>query len=318
MKSSIPLVTVLIPVYNGEKFLAEAIDSVLNQTFSDFELLIVNDCSTDKSRNIINSYQDKRIRLINNEKNIGQNKSMNRGLKLAKGKYIARLDQDDVSCKDRLQLQIKYISGLSKTILGSWAYDINNNSETVGYIQNPLDNDSIIDSLAISSSLTHSSIFMERKDMLSLGGYSDKYNIAMDWALWIKAAKNNYKFMNIPKYLIGLRKHSMQVTKSNRGKKDLNKEILRLISSTKSFIQTNNNFNAYMGWKYYHELIYILYNNHPLICFYKLVLHLLKFKLVYELIRLSVYHKIIKNPMNYYNVPSYSTKKPVLYKYHLN
>ena len=66
MKSSIPLVTVLIPVYNGEKFLAEAIDSVLNQTFSDFELLIVNDCSTDKSRNIINSYQDKRIRLINN------------------------------------------------------------------------------------------------------------------------------------------------------------------------------------------------------------------------------------------------------------
>ena len=228
MKSSIPLVTVLIPVYNGEKFLAEAIDSVLNQTFSDFELLIVNDCSTDKSRNIINSYQDKRIRLINNEKNIGQTKSMNRGLKLAKGKYIARLDQDDVSCKDRLQLQIKYISGLSKTILGSWAYDINNNSETVGYIQNPLDNDSIIDSLAISSSLTHSSIFMERKDMLSLGGYSDKYNIAMDWALWIKAAKNNYKFMNIPKYLIGLRKHSMQVTKSNRGKKDLNKEILRL------------------------------------------------------------------------------------------
>ena len=110
MKSFNPLVTVLMPVYNGEKYLAEAIESVLNQTFADFELLIIDDCSSDNSVEIIQSYNDNRLKLIINEENIGQSKTLNKGIEFAKGKYIARLDQDDLSYKERLQIQIEKIS----------------------------------------------------------------------------------------------------------------------------------------------------------------------------------------------------------------
>ena len=95
-----PKVTVFMPVYNGEKYLREAIDSILNQTFTDFEFLIINDGSTDSSVEIINSYDDSRIRLIHNEKNLKLVATLNKGLDLARGKYIARMDCDDISLPD--------------------------------------------------------------------------------------------------------------------------------------------------------------------------------------------------------------------------
>ena len=100
--------TVLMPVYNGEKYIREAMDSILNQTFNDFEFLIVNDGSTDSTKQLIESYPDPRIRLVNQE-NRGVAKSLNRGLRLAKGKYIARMDADDISLPDRLAKQIEVL-----------------------------------------------------------------------------------------------------------------------------------------------------------------------------------------------------------------
>ena len=92
-----PKVTVLMSVYNSEKFLRESINSILEQTFKDFEFLIINDGSTDSSREIILSYNDPRITLFDNKNNIGLTKSLNKGLDLAKGEYIARQDADDIS-----------------------------------------------------------------------------------------------------------------------------------------------------------------------------------------------------------------------------
>ena len=100
-----PKITVLMPVYNAGKYLREAIDSILNQSFSDFEFLIINDGSTDNSKNIIESYNDQRIKFIENDKNSGVIFSLNRGLDLAKGGYIARMDADDISLRDRLKIQ---------------------------------------------------------------------------------------------------------------------------------------------------------------------------------------------------------------------
>ena len=202
MKSFNPLVTVLMPVYNGEKYLAEAIESVLNQTFADFELLIIDDCSSDNSVEIIQSYNDNRLKLIINEENIGQSKTLNKGIEFAKGKYIARLDQDDLSYKERLQIQIEKISDSEISIIGSWANVIDTNSQIIGYIQHPVDNESIIDALGINCALTHSSIFMKREDVVSLGGYSKKYKIAMDWELWVRVALNKYNFYNIPESIL--------------------------------------------------------------------------------------------------------------------
>src|SRR5215467_8249434 len=104
-----PKVTVLLTVYNGERYLHEAIDSILGQTFQDFEFLIINDGSTDGTRELILSYHDRRIRLIDNEYNIGQTRSLNRGLVLAMGQFLARQDADDISEPDRLASQVAFL-----------------------------------------------------------------------------------------------------------------------------------------------------------------------------------------------------------------
>ena len=103
-------VTVLMPVYNAERYLRQAIESILSQTFHDFEFMIINDGSTDSSRDIVLSYHDSRIRLIDNETNIGLPRTLNRGLSLAKGEFIARQDADDESNPDRLAHQVAYLS----------------------------------------------------------------------------------------------------------------------------------------------------------------------------------------------------------------
>ena len=97
-----PVVTVLMPVYNAEEYLVEAIESVLNQTFRDFEFLIINDGSTDRSEKIIKTFTDERIRYIRNSKNLKIVQTLNKGLALAKGIYIARMDADDISLPLRL------------------------------------------------------------------------------------------------------------------------------------------------------------------------------------------------------------------------
>src|SRR6187397_2012165 len=104
-----PLVTVLMSVYNAEKYLREAIDSILNQTYRNFEFIIINDASTDGSEAIINSYKDERIRLISNSQNLRLTASLNKGIDLAKGKYIARMDADDASLPERLQKQVTFM-----------------------------------------------------------------------------------------------------------------------------------------------------------------------------------------------------------------
>ena len=110
MYSSSPLVTVLMSVYNGEKYFPETIESILNQTFTNFEFLIIDDGSSDNSIKIIESYDDPRIRLICNDENIGQTKTLNKGIKLAKGNFIARSDQDDISSSNRLFIQYNYLN----------------------------------------------------------------------------------------------------------------------------------------------------------------------------------------------------------------
>ena len=128
-----PKITVLMPVYNGEKYLREAIGSILNQTFNDFEFLIINDSSTDSTREIILSYDDTRIRLEDNEKNIGLTHSLNKGLRLAKGKYVARMDADDISLPDRLEKQLAVIeNNTDVSIVACWIDIIDKNNTYIG------------------------------------------------------------------------------------------------------------------------------------------------------------------------------------------
>ena len=109
MNHNNPEISVIMPVYNGDKFLIKSIKSILNQTFKNFEFIIINDGSSDNSLKIIESFDDRRIKFFNNLENRGISFTLNKGLKVAKGKYIARQDQDDISLPDRLTLQLEYI-----------------------------------------------------------------------------------------------------------------------------------------------------------------------------------------------------------------
>lgn len=112
-----PKITVFMPMFNAEKFIGEAVDSILNQTFKDFELLIIDDGSNDQSREIVEKYQDSRIRLYVNERNRGLPYTRNRGLELARGKYLAVMDADDISDPYRLAKQWNYMENHPETVV---------------------------------------------------------------------------------------------------------------------------------------------------------------------------------------------------------
>ena len=121
-----------MPIYNGSEFLSEAIESTLNQTYEDFEYLIIDDCSTDDSVSIIESYNDSRIKLIKNKKNLGVAKTFNKGLSIIDSKYVVRLDQDDVNKDNRVEEQIKFLESNSNIdIVCSWEQTIDYNGDKI-------------------------------------------------------------------------------------------------------------------------------------------------------------------------------------------
>jgi glycosyltransferase involved in cell wall biosynthesis len=176
-----------MPVYNGEAHLKKAIDSVLTQTFKDFEFLIVNDASPDGSRDLILGYDDPRIRLIDNEQNIGQSAAMNRGLELAKGKWIARLDQDDSCRPERLEKQSAYLLEHPDTVLlGCDTGFLNEDGELYSSFKPVCDELAVRWALMFDNALSHSSVIFDRDIALNtLGGYSD-HRICMDYDMWCR------------------------------------------------------------------------------------------------------------------------------------
>src|SRR4029079_12299348 len=139
-----PRVTVLMSVYNGERFIEATVRSVLGQTFSEFEFLIVNDGSTDRTRELVASYNDPRVRLVDNNGNIGQTRSLNRGLRMAAGELIARQDSDDVSEPERLRKQVNFMDSHPEVaLLGTWYTKIDERGLRMGERSLPCDSTGI-------------------------------------------------------------------------------------------------------------------------------------------------------------------------------
>jgi glycosyltransferase involved in cell wall biosynthesis len=218
------MVTVLMPVYNGEKYLSEAIDSVLNQTYKDFEFLIINDGSSDGSVDIINSYNDPRIRLINNEKNLQLIATLNLGLDLAKGKYIARMDCDDIAFPERLEEQVAFMDANPEVgILGSW-YNRSDNSQLV---TRPVHHEEIKVNLLKGAAILHpTSIFRTEFFVKNNLKFKPEYIHAEDYELWVRASEL-FKLANIPKSLLQYRKHPKQISRAfNKEQKDTTVKIM--------------------------------------------------------------------------------------------
>lgn len=204
-----PLISVVMPVYNGEKYLKESIQSILNQTFKDLEFIIINDGSTDATEKIILSFSDSRIVYIKNKINLQIVKSLNKGISLAKGKYIARMDSDDISLKNRLEKQIRFMEkNLDVSVCGTWVQTIGAKEKVWKY---PLSHEEIKISLMFNSSVAHPSV-MIRKSLFKEFNYEEKYNKAEDYALWVNAIEK-YRFANIPCVLFQYRLHLNQTDK---------------------------------------------------------------------------------------------------------
>ena len=205
-----PIVTVLMTVYNGKNYLNEAIESALCQTLNDLEFLIIDDASTDNSVEIINSYNDSRVKLLKNKKNIGQTASLNKGLAMAQGKYIARFDQDDVCLPKRLEEQVAFLKkNPSISIVCSREYSIDEKGEKIGAWKRGLSNYGaflgyII--LGLNPVWTPSVMFV--KDIfLQLGGFDVTYGPASDFEFWSRIALKRLNAKVVPEFHLLRRIH---------------------------------------------------------------------------------------------------------------
>lgn len=172
-----PLITVLIPAYNAELYIAEAIESILNQTYTNFELIIINDCSTDSTEKIIKEYakKDSRLVLINNKQNLRISKTLNKGLNIAKGKYIVRMDADDWSYPDRIEKQVKLMENNPEVVLSSGNMEICDSEMNVKNKSNlPTTNENIRKVILQYNPMVHPAMIFKRDVALSIGGYNEE------------------------------------------------------------------------------------------------------------------------------------------------
>ena len=250
-----PKVTVLMSVFNGSQYLKEAVDSVLSQTFDDFEFLIIDDFSLDNSVEIIKSYDDTRIRLIENEYNIGQTASLNKGLKLAKGECIARIDQDDVCMPCRLQNQVQVLkSTLNVAVLGSYFIHIDSDGNLLRYNKFPVNpNSNLFYIISGKNPLIHPGVMYRKNIIVAIGGYREEYMPSEDIDLWLRIYQNGYVCENIPEYLTKIRKHEMQTSEINNNAQS-KKHMLAFYNFYKSV--TKNNIDYHEIEQYFNILVW--------------------------------------------------------------
>jgi len=218
-----------MPVYNGERYLTEAVESILNQTYKNFEFLIIDDGSTDDTPQILEKYAklDLRVKLIKHSKNKGLVYSLNEGLRKAEGEFIARMDADDISLPERFERQIEIFENNKKILIcGSWALAIDKKGNDLFKMKSPT---GILLKYNFwkPSPLIHPSVMFRNFDNFD-DYYSGDYLYAEDYELWLRIKiKNNGDFYNISKYLLKYRINDIGISKTNRKQ--------QLLSSFKAF-----------------------------------------------------------------------------------
>lgn len=206
---NVNLITVLMPVYNCELYIREAIDSILNQTYGDFEFLIIDDCSTDDTVNIIKTYNDARIKLIEKSSNTGLTISLNMGLAIAQGKYIARMDGDDISLPTRFEKQIAFMEANEDVVVCASAFEILHNNV---YVAVPENNDDIKVGMLKECKIGHPTVMMRAAFLRDHNFFYDiKMEPAEDYDLWIRMIHLG-KFYNLQEPLLKYRVHQNQVS----------------------------------------------------------------------------------------------------------
>jgi glycosyltransferase involved in cell wall biosynthesis len=222
-----PRVTVLMPVFNGEAHLAGAIDSILGQTFRDFELLVIDDGSTDRSAAIAAGFGDSRVRVERNTSNLGLVRTLNRGLDMARGEYVARMDADDLSLPERLRGQVAFLDAHPDFgLCGTWVETFGEREGAVWSY--PTDAEVIRCSLLFRSVLAHPTVMLRRRMFEAAGlRYDEHYPHAEDFQLWQRASAR-FPLANIGEVLVRYRISSASVSSRHS---DVQGETLRRIDA---------------------------------------------------------------------------------------
>jgi len=212
-----PKVTVLMPVYNGKAYIAKAIESVLNQTFTDFELIIINDGSTDETADVVKAFNDPRIMLINNE-NQGVGKALNNGLAQARGQYIRRHDADDVSLPGSIMRQVRFLDEHPEFALvsGQIIY-MTERARYARNFRNPATHmfrhkpfiEVDYETFKTSRPVIHATVLMRREIIKELGGYRNQFLTSEDTDLWLRILDNHrMAILNEASYFVRLHHRS--------------------------------------------------------------------------------------------------------------
>ena len=207
-----PQVSVVMSTYNNEATVREAVASILAQTCADFEFLIVNDGSTDRTPEVLGEFDDPRLRLLHNPENIGLTRSLNKAIGLASGPFIARQDADDVSMPQRLEKQVAFMREHGDVaLLGTSRATLDDAGNTISVTRLPEAPD--YHRLLQSNCLAHGSVMLRREVLDEVGGYNEDFRLSQDYDLWLRIAKR-HRVRNLPEPLYGVRRHGNRVTLS--------------------------------------------------------------------------------------------------------
>jgi glycosyltransferase involved in cell wall biosynthesis len=219
-------VSILLPVYNDEEFISKSVSSVLKSTYKNFELIIINDGSTDKSPEIINNFKDPRIKLYDKQ-NSGLIESLNYGLTKCNSEIIMRMDGDDEILENKIEIQLKSFLNSDSVLHGTGAKIIDNSSQVLQEISVNEDHKDIINNLrTLNTSMIHPSIMFYKDIILKSGGYDSKFEVAEDYELYYRISRIG-KLTNIDLPLLMLRKNEHNISKKRSSTQTLNTLIAR-------------------------------------------------------------------------------------------
>ncbi len=230
-----PTISVVMSVFNGERYLREAVSSILMQSFGDFEFIVIDDGSTDSSGQILDSYQasDGRVAVYHQE-NSGLSVSLNRGCALARGKYIARMDADDIAVRDRLMWQVDFMEAHPEVgVLGGAVESIDATGKGLLRCRQPLKDRDIKSALHRGDCpFWHPSVLIQKEALTSMGGYRMTMVHAEDYDLWLRIA-DRFQFANLEAVLLKYRVHANQVSVSRWREQAISNLAARLAASSR-------------------------------------------------------------------------------------
>ncbi len=205
-------ISILLPVFNDEKFIKRAVDSVLNNSYSNYELIIVNDGSSDNSIDVINSIKDERIKVYN-KSNSGLIETLNYGLKKCNNEIIMRMDGDDEIEKDKISIQLSNFSNSNSILLGTGGSIIDNMSKFKSLVNVPENNISILKKMRkMQPSIIHASIMFYKDAIIKSGSYDEKFSVAEDYELFYRLSRlGELSNIDIPLYKIRKMKKMFQL-----------------------------------------------------------------------------------------------------------